>query len=344
MVPDADQSQLAAAADIARDVLLRDAAATDAVIALGLAAQIENRVDAARTAFHYAERLSRRELQTQLWAIVDLAGQGDIPGVIRQYDIALRTAPGAASERLFPALSSVLSDPQVRRLLVERLGRDPAWRDRFLGYAARDGEDPEAAQQLFTALDRAHVPVPEPAKVGLISSLIAADKWDSAWSYYQTLHPQANRASSQDPDFRYRPKYRSLFDWVPVAQSGIAATIGSGGDGGVFTFSTPPGVGGTVLRQMEVLPPGEYVVEGVSERIDQPDVSRPYWQLSCYHGSELGRVELPNSDRNGGRFSGRFMVPEDCPAQVLTLVTRASDDIAGVEGQIAHVQIRPAGE
>jgi hypothetical protein len=52
-------------------------------------------------------------------------------------------------------------------------------------------------------------------------------------------------------------------------------------------------------------------------------------------------VSIPNSDRNGGRFSGRFIVPPGCTMQTLSLVARSTDDILGVTGQIEQAQLMP---
>ena len=42
-----------------------------------------------------------------------------------------------------------------------------------------------------------------------------------------------------------------------------------------------------------------------------------------------------------GMFVGRFTVPADCAAQLLSLVVRPSDAIAGASGQIDRVQLAP---
>jgi hypothetical protein len=55
----------------------------------------------------------------------------------------------------------------------------------------------------------------------------------------------------------------------------------------------------------------------------------------------MGRFSVPNSDERGGRFSEQFTVAQDCDAQTLSLVARASDDIMGVTGQILQAQLLP---
>src|SRR3546814_1290750 len=59
----------------------------------------------------YSQKLSRRDLRTQLMAIELAVAQGDISGALRHYDIALRTKKNAP-ELLFPVLTSALPDPR----------------------------------------------------------------------------------------------------------------------------------------------------------------------------------------------------------------------------------------
>jgi hypothetical protein len=92
---------------------------------------------------------------------------------------------------------------------------------------------------------------------------------------------------------------------------------------------------------MQVLPPGDYRLEGHASGIEQPESSAPYWLLSCSDGRELGRVVVHNATRDGGHFAGRFNVPAGCPSQFLTLVARPSDLVSGLSGQIDQVQLSP---
>src|SRR3546814_15746228 len=101
------------------------------------------------------------------------------------------------------------------------------------------------------------------------------------------------------------------------------------------------GNGGPLLQQLQMLPAGDYVLEGHSIGIEQPARSRPYWIVRCQTGGEIGRVELPNSSQAGGRFQGAIRVPADRPVPMLALVARPPDDLGGVSGQIHRNTLRP---
>lgn len=115
---------------------------------------------------------SRRNLQTQLWAIEDAVGREDIAGALRHYDVALRTKAQSRAI-LYPVLASAIRDAQVRAELVRTLVSRPLWADDFLGYAAKNGENAQATAALLTALHQRNVPIPEPVNAALIGSMVA---------------------------------------------------------------------------------------------------------------------------------------------------------------------------
>src|SRR3546814_975960 len=111
---------------------------------------------------------------------------------------------------------------------------------------------------------------------------------------------------------------------------------------GLFDFTVSMGNGGPLLQQLQMLPAGDYVLEGHSIGIEQHARSRPYWIVRCQTGGGICRVELLNSSQAGGRFQGALRVPADCPVHMLALVARSTVDIGGVSGQIDRIAIRPA--
>lgn len=330
------------AAQLARRALRQDPTAVSAVATLGLQAQLRGDAAQARQVFGYAQRLSRRDLQTQLWAIEDAVVRGDIPGALRHYDIALRTSR-RAPDLLFPVLASAIADPAIRANLVPTLAPQPIWGAGFIGYVAGNSDDPRAVADLLAGLQRADVPVSSEASATAINRLIAADAFDDAWRYYAASRDDVARTRSRDPRFTADLPVPSAFDWVPVNDTGVATSIQRGEKGGIVDFSAPPSVGGTVVRQLQLLPAGTYRLQGSSVGIEQPSGSQPYWVLACRNGRELGRVAVPNSAEGNGVFTGRFSVPADCAVQTLSLVVRPSSEITGVAGQIERAELVPAG-
>lgn len=326
---------------LAREALRRDPTVVAAASTLGISAQISGHTLGARRLFAYAERLSRRDLQTQLWAIEDAVARGDVVGALRHYDVALRTSR-AAPGLLFPILAQAVAEPSVRAALSRTLAAKPAWSAPFLLYAASSSSDPQATIDLFLQLRSAGVPASEEAGAALIGRLVSSNLFDLAWSYYATVRPGTDRRRSRDPRFTADLATPTAFDWAPVNDGGVSASVQRRDGGGLVDFSAPATVGGPSLRQVQLLPPGDYRIEGHSAGINQPAGASPYWTLTCLDGRELGRVPVSNSAQVGGGFAGRFTVPPSCSVQTLTLVLRPSDALGGVSGQIDRVQLLPA--
>lgn len=331
--PDARSSSLAARR--ARDAVMRDPTAVQAIATLGLQAHMRGDLATARRAFAYSQKLSRRHLQTQLWAIEDAVSRDDVPSALQHYDIALRTSR-FAPDLLFPVLTSAVADDTVRTALTKTLVRKPAWAEAFVNHVSGRG-DPIAVVRLLTDLSRAGFPVPAEGEKGLINTLIASLQFEEAWRFYSFVRGISNRNASRDPRFGATLALPSLLDWT-TNDGAISATIQRG-----LVFSAPPSVGGSILQQVQLLRPGPYVLLGHSLDIDQSESASPYWVLICQlDGRELGRVPVPNSAVDRGRFSGRINVPVGCPAQVLTLIARPSSSASGLVGQIDYLQLRPA--
>lgn len=321
---------------LAKRALQQDPTAVSAVATLGINADVRGDKEAARRYFAYAQKLSRRDLRTQLFMIEDAVQRNDIRGALHQYDISLRVFPNMG-DMLYPVLASASSDPAIRRELVKTLASKPMWSGSFVNYLAGNGPDPKSTATLFLDLRRAGVAVPQTARVGAVNALMTAKHFDAAWSYYAVFRPGVDRRSSRDPRFAADLEMPSQLDWTPINDGGLSTNI----QGGIFDFAAPAGFSGPMLQQVQLLPPGSYRLRGHSIGIDQTAGTAPYWTLSCQGGRELGRVEVPNSGVANGKFAGTFSVPVDCPVQTLVLIARPSDEVTGLSGQFDRVELVP---
>lgn len=335
-----DPAELSRVAQLARLAIRQDATSVRGIAALGLVEQVRGHGDTARKLFAYAQSLSRRELQVQLWAIEDAVARDDIAGAVRSYDIALRTSR-VAPDLLFPILGKALDDGAIRSALVKTLADRPVWAPSFFLYSSANGPE-DGVFAFFGELARAGVDVTEEPRARLIARLWSRNAYDRAWALYLGEQQTARRDRSRDPTFSARSEIPTLFDWSPVNSVGISTTIEPGRPRGVVDFFAPSSVGGPALQQALLLPAGRYRLEGHSMSVEQPDSTLPYWSLACADGREIGRVPVTNSARNNGRFAGDFVVPANCPAQRLTLVIRASSSASGSGGQFDFVQLAPA--
>lgn len=323
---------------LARKALRNDATAVEAVNTIALNAHLRGDESAARRLFGYAERLSRRELLTQLWAVEDAARRSDIRGVLTHYDVALRTSQ-RAKDVMFPKLAAVIGDRNIRAGLVNTLAARPLWATAFVDYVASEGPDPRATASLLIGLREVKYPVSDFAESTAVDGLLNGGFPDQAWGYYAAIRPGADRRTSRNERFRADRSSPSLLDWTTVNGSDASAAIRSGS----FDFVASSSLGGPLLQQIQLLPPGDYRLEGHGTGIEQPDRAPLFWILKCRSGRELGRIAVANSSQANGIFKGRFHVPAGCPVQSLVLVSQPSEGVTGVSGRIDRIRLYPAG-
>lgn len=329
---------------LSRAALRRDPTSVSAAAALGVVTLARNHTADARRLLAYAQMLSRRNVATQLWSIEDAVGRGDVRSALRWYDVALRTKP-EMSNLLYPVLTQASRDPSIREALVRRLEGKPPWLNSYVSYAAAQKDDPRGTTALFTDLEARGVAIPAIAQTSLVNLLFDVGNIDQAWRYYAAIRPGATRTRARDPGFTAMLETPSPFDWTTLSDNSIAASIQRTQDGGTFEFSAPASIGGPVLRQVQLLPPGTYRLFGHSDGIAQETRALPYLTLTCRSdGRELSRVVVPNSAQANGLFAGRLTVPSDCPVQILTLFAQASDAIGGTSGQIDRIVVSPVAQ
>ena len=344
ITPTVTAEERAQAGALSRAALRRDPTAVSAAATLAVVALARNDIAEARRLLTYAQMLSRRNVQTQLWSIENAVARGDVQGALRWYDIALRTKP-ELSDVLYPVLAQASHNPSIRKGLAHTLAGKPDWADSYIGYAAQQKEYPQGTAALFTDLRSRGVSIPASAQASVVNVLLDRGDVDEAWRYYTSIRHGTTRARSRDPRFAAMLDTPSAFDWTTLGDNSIVTSIQPVQSGGTFEFSAPASIGGPVLQQVELLPAGTYRLLGHSDGIAQDASALPYWILTCRgDGRELGRVAVPNSAQAGGQFAGTLTIPAGCPVQTLTLFAQASDAIGGTSGQIDRTVLTPIAE
>lgn len=339
LVKDASNAQVSTER-LARQALQHDPTAVGAVATLGFEAQLRGDRTGARRLFEYSQKLSRRDLPTQLWAVEYAVARGDSARALEHYDIALRVS-SRASDILFPVLAGAVADPAIRHRLIAMLAKGPAWGPGFIAWLAGNGTDTQAITRFFLGIHQAGMPLTSEAIAAAVNGLVNAGNADDAWRFYSAVYRGTDRRISRDPNFIANLSTPSLFDWQPTNDGTVSTSIQHGTSGGVLDFSVPPSGGGVLVRQMQMLSVGNYALRGHSEGVDQPDNSLPYWVIKCADGRELGHVVVTKSVVANGNFGGFYQIPFGCPVQTLALVARPSDNLEGVTGQIDRLHLAP---
>lgn len=329
-----------APAILAKRALMLDPTAVKALRVLGTQAQLRSEEALAERLFTLSTALSRRGLQPQLWMIERAVARGDIDRALYNYDLAIRTSTKGRN-LLFPVLASAIIEPRVRAALIDILAADPPWVESFVQYVPNGNVESRALVKFFQEGTQKGLPIEDAERSRVVYSLARRDLMEEAWEYYTSIRPGVVRDRSRDPGFIFGGEVSTPFDWNLGNAQSLFAAILQEGESGFLEFAAPPSTRTTVVRQTQLLPAGDYRLDGRGSGIDQPKDSRPYWVLSCKDGPEIGRVNVPNSNGGESTFSAIFTVPPACSVQVLSLVIRSSDKISGVSGRISHLQLVP---
>lgn len=335
-----EASQMDIAVALARKALRRDPTVVSAVQSVGLAAQAAGDVGKAGRLLSYAQGLSRRNLQTHLWAIEYYVARGNTSRVLGEYDLALRTSL-PARDILFPILGSAVADPVVALDLVARLKRRPLWYEAFLSFVAGDNRvAPATAVDFLRATRDAGVAVPSASLATLVTRSLDAQQFRTAWAAYALKRPGADPSRLRDPGFKALPEEPAPFDWALFNDGSVLAQAVEENGAGRLEIEAGSGSAGLAAQQVQMLPPGKYRLIVDADAISEG--ANLVWSLACRDGSEISRLMMPGGmARHHAETS--FTVPPFSTIQTLKLVADAGESPQGLHAAITRVIVAPVG-
>ena len=339
------RSGLEDAIAVARDALRRDPTVRSAWRTLGVAAAAEGRASEATQMFLFANRLSRRDLPTQLWLIEDNVRRNDVDGALVHYDYALRTSRTAA-DLLLPVLVNATSTEVIIDPLSDLLAADPPWAPSFffvLGQTARSGE---GAADIIAAVREKGYSEPIPNAWGLPGRLVQQGDYASASRLYESLQEGDTRISAREDQFAKSPKLVP-FDWDLQASNDVRAEpqlLDSSDTSAALYVYAANGTFSRAARKLVLLRPGRYRLLS-NLRVDQePFPDRLEWTISCAGAASslvTQSIELSRPGRT--THSQAFVVPSgNCEAQWLDLSIRGSDGPQPAELWVEDVEVEGA--
>lgn len=233
----------------ARDHLNSEPLSARALRQLGTARALAGDEAASERLHMLAERVSRRDLGTQLWLIERAAAAGDVAETLRHYDLALTSEPGSG-RLLYPVLASAISDEAVRSALEPYVRADRPWVRSFL--ASGLGEASPVALSALVAIAR-----PDTVKgvMGPLLTRIARDQ-DFITARKLLMATAVGRAALRDMTVSEQTTAPQLgpFGWQLARSDGVDAFR----EGAGFAARTSSGASGLAARRVLVLRPGRY--------------------------------------------------------------------------------------
>lgn len=334
-----------AAEALLRESVTRDPTNAAAWRSLGLVAQFRRDTSKTVGLFHFAERLSRRDLPTQLWLIEERVAANDIRGALRHYDIALRTSSGA-SQLLLPILVSATAENSIVEPLAELMATNPPWGGDLLARLAESAPSSEHLAAFMEKLARSRR-LPQSLYISaMINRLIEARDFQNAWRIQRLIRPPgpAERFVRNGQFDILEPA--SGFDWLFENDDTLGAEPimldGAGQGASLQVHGDRPGI---VARQLLLLPPGQYRVAAAAGPVDGTAPASIYWSVACADAGQTQATEgQPATVHGPSTLQLAFHVPAShCTAQWLSIGIRPQGDAGSVSAWIDGVTVQPVG-
>lgn len=288
-----------------------------------------------------ADRISRRDLLTQLWALEEAVERGDTAGALRRYDIALRIKPDT-QQLLFPILAGAVADAPIRVALRPYFQARRTWVMAFFDYAATRGDHP-AALVTFLASLGAKAVLPADLTSKLLGRLLPSGDFASAELLLRGTGRWPERwvrdigltQTTTDPAF-------NPMSWTAGEAAGVSARRDDGK--AQFHVFAEAGGSGQVLHRFVSLPPGRYVL-AAHRRIESagPDASEE-WKVHCLQNDQFVKQWAAGlAIAVQSVASSPLILPPGCRHQLVTVSVNAGADAVALEYDLTAVSAEPVG-
>ncbi len=284
---------------------------------------------------HYAERLSRRDLPTQLMLIEVQVARGNVAGALQHYDRALRTSQ-SSWPILFPVLSAAAANPEVTPGLIVILKKRPSWFEHFMSNFTA-GPTPFAS--VYPVLRALRLDAAAPLDRELLTNALRKAVADKHYADAQSLLPSGHNTRVRNGNFEAE-NLLPPFDWVLDDDGGLTVAVEPVSEparGNVLELAASDGQGGDAARQLLVLAPGRYALSLRSGSETSDTGTRPMVGIRCADtGQVLLRWQVPGST---SRVQQAFDVTSGCKAQWLSIGLTATKDGSSSRAWIDDVEI-----
>lgn len=320
-----------------------------ALFLLGLTAERKGDPQRADTLMQISGARSWRERATQSWLFNRAVRRGDFANALPHVDAILRVNLDAY-ELLFPVLAAFTVDPNAFKALTDFLTTSPPWRSWFLARLSAQLANQARLVQLYSALKD----TPNPPTTGelkpYLNRLIKDGDFERAHQIWRSTLPATLSATEillYNGDFELAVNDLP-FNWELRSITGADMQIAAASDGRKTRVLHIEFSGARVLfanvRQLLVLPPGNYSLTGRQKAEGLRAARGLWWRIFCADNPKtvLGRTELVLGPLPWSDFTLQFRVPASgCKAQWLQLELPAR--IASeqtIEGEVSYEHLR----
>jgi hypothetical protein len=337
--PDDTQS-LTEIRSMLESALRKDPLNSRALDLLGQVTQLQGDEQRTEQLMEAAARRSLHNAYPAYWRLVKSYEDKDFPSAIQYADRLLR-ARGPSGRRVFPILAKMAEIPEATSELEQVLKENPPWRSEFFRRIKSYITDVRTPLNLFLALENTPAAATSEERSAYVQFLVDRGFYEVAYYTWLQFLPddQLNSLGGLfNGNFETTPT-KLPFDWGFANQAGVIVELTDhpDEDGRALFMKFGPGrVNLGDVKQLVVLPPGKYKLEGL-QKVDLLSKKGFFWQVSCAktRTSDDGEKLIGAGPAIEGRnlawnsFSFDFTVPNtDCPAQYVRLssAARAASD------------------
>ena len=319
------------AAALSRDALGRSPFDVRALRVLGLTEARAGREDAADDILTLAGNWSLRDDPTHAWLVERRLRRGDYVSAFAHADTLVRRREDIQPQvfRLFTVAGT--ADPQRSLpVIAGLLAAQPPWRSTYLIGLSQTAQELQLAASLAILLESGPAPLTNDELQRLYSNLLSKGQFEGL----STIRARINRpppTAVTNGDFADATAPEP-FQWRLVQKAGIVGEIVADDlrpSNAALRVDYDGYATGTVAEQLTSLPPGSYRFTAQVRTETGNPTDRLAWTLSCATGGgPIASVTAgaPNAPPSAWTtLSGRFDIPNTCPAQWLRLETRAAD-------------------
>jgi hypothetical protein len=338
--------RLPRASHFARAALIAAPLDPRAVRVLALAAEIGGDHAAPVRLMRVGDRLSRRDLLTQVWLFEHALQGRDWQDASLHADALMRGEMVGAP--LSAAMIHAMAEPGALAPFVDRLAANPEWRRPFMSGLTWASDDRALPTRVLTMLSTTAAP----PTLEETSRLVERYIYDKDYSGARRLWLGVLRGGAAAPAADvYNGGFVNLaapppFNWRLTESDAAEVGFGHADDGrpALHILSRQPSTA-ALAEEALVLPPGRYrlSVSAASEAGPAGDLFA--WRLTCAQSEAetLGEVRLASGAAAWRKLTGDFVVPPaGCGAQWLRLYAVPREGFQPAEAWFSAMAITPA--
>jgi hypothetical protein len=318
-----------------------------AVRQLAFAAENGGDAEKARLLVNQAERMTRRDIGTQLWLANRLASLDNLKGALRHIDLGLRATPESHA-LLFPLLTQALTTSDFQAEFAPYISTSAPWLGAFINYAFSKPENLDIlSQSIVLAGGLRSNAKSDVLNTQMINLLASGGHYSEIQPYYKTW---------KNPD-------RSLFSDISLKPSGIdprngplawsanqnvdidaAIVAADDGKGYSIDLTIGPGKRRAAAQKILYLQPGTYRFGAVHLFNADAANGAMNWEWACIAGrnTEVLTTHIFRAADVKGASAAQaavISIPAGCPIQRLTLLAVAGDGAEDTNISVRQLRI-----